>query len=510
MPNLTKRGFKKPLETEAYDININNFNTDKTEEELDKLLSKDGDGKDVKVTFAESETDSELTSQSKLSTLFGTIKKKFNMFSQNLEHKADLVDGKVSNEQLSIVNDLTTGGEDKVASAETVKSLNNDKADKNTIIITDANLAIKNGKYAITASGGLNVPILNQTFIIDVSQRADTYLVQRAKCYSLAPYNTYERCCFNGVWNNWVKCTTEQDLIANDLIKAKSSISLYVANTGSDTTGDGTSAKPFATIQKALDSIPKNLGGYTVTINVSAGIYDGFICQQFCNGIIKILGGTDSDTANNFVITGNVLNYFNSAHIYICGFKINTIFSVYNSKGTVDYLVFPTYSEYAFSISGISQFNIVRNNITSRPTAIYVSEESMLSVWGSTISGGTLGINAGVNSGTSCIITVNSCSITSVTKYAAVYGSVIIEDGVPISSTPKNHAESTGIYGTGNATNYGHVRVIDNLTQTVYTAEALSARQGNILQTTKAPNHQSGTTAPSAFVGEGVLYGVHS
>lgn len=89
MPNLTKRGFKKPLETEAYDININNFNTDKTEEELDKLLPKDGDGKDVKVTFTEAETDTELTSQSKLSTLFGLTKKKINVFSQTLEHKAD-------------------------------------------------------------------------------------------------------------------------------------------------------------------------------------------------------------------------------------------------------------------------------------------------------------------------------------------------------------------------------------------------------------------------------------
>ncbi|GEM_PF-2522289 len=75
---------------------------------------------------------------------------------------------------------------------------------------------------------------------------------------------------------------------------------------------------------------------------------------------------------------------------------------------------------------------------------------------------------------------------------------------------PKNHAENTGIYGTGNTTNYGHVRVIDNLSQTIYAPEALSARQGNILQTSKAPSHQSGTATPSAFVGEGVLYGVHS
>jgi hypothetical protein len=49
---------------------------------------------------------------------------------------------------------------------------------------------------------------------------------------------------------------------------------IYVATTGSDTNGDGTSAKPYKTIQYAVDSIPKDLGGHSVRVIISDGIYD--------------------------------------------------------------------------------------------------------------------------------------------------------------------------------------------------------------------------------------------
>lgn len=49
---------------------------------------------------------------------------------------------------------------------------------------------------------------------------------------------------------------------------------LYVATTGSDATGDGTQAAPYATIAKALSMLPRDLGGHTVTITVAAGTYN--------------------------------------------------------------------------------------------------------------------------------------------------------------------------------------------------------------------------------------------
>lgn len=51
-------------------------------------------------------------------------------------------------------------------------------------------------------------------------------------------------------------------------------IALYVATTGSDTAGDGSSAKPYKTIQNALETLPKDLGSRTVTVNVADGTYE--------------------------------------------------------------------------------------------------------------------------------------------------------------------------------------------------------------------------------------------
>lgn len=51
-------------------------------------------------------------------------------------------------------------------------------------------------------------------------------------------------------------------------------ITLYIsANTGSDITGDGSESNPFASIGKALYTIPKDLHGFTASIYVSDGIY---------------------------------------------------------------------------------------------------------------------------------------------------------------------------------------------------------------------------------------------
>jgi len=91
---------------------------------------------------------------------------------------------------------------------------------------------------------------------------------------------------------------------------------LYVATTGNDTTGTGTVGKPYATINKALSVIPKNLNGYDVTITVANGTYNGDISiVGFHGGIIKFLR---SDVAT-IVINGTIRNigssqiYFNNA-----------------------------------------------------------------------------------------------------------------------------------------------------------------------------------------------------
>ena len=443
MPNLTKRGFKKPLETEAYDININNFNTDKTEEELDKLLSKDGDGKDVKVTFTEAEIDSELTSQSKLSTLFGLTKKKFNLFSQNLDNKAD-----------------------------------------------------------------------------------------------------------------------KQDLIANDLIKATANKTLYVATTGCDTTGDGTSAKPFSTIQKALDSLPKNLGGYIVTISVSAGTYAGFNVKGYRNGYIKIAGSANKTSANSYIISGAVALMYSDIRCALYGFKFNDSVAVdgfrylmffYNIIDNLDK------TKDGLLIASGSEISIQTSTISNRRHGVVAVDNSIVHMWGVDGTGNDIGVNLGSSSGSAPIVFSGSCTLTGTTEYVTSYGGVYIKDGVPINAIRadgstqltgnfnigENDIRSSivgtaggwargfryvdksgnlrggiGVYGSEDTISWLYLGVGANpylaTNSVTYDGTALRMNNnvvyhsGNFNPTTKAPAIQSGTTAPSTFVGDGVLYGVHS
>lgn len=96
--------------------------------------------------------------------------------------------------------------------------------------------------------------------------------------------------------------------LSNKADVLKTARDLYVSNSGSDTTGDGTQAKPFASIQKAVDSLPKNLNGHRNIIHVAAGTYAGFSISGFYGGSysnkdgIRILGDGNSGT----VITGGV------------------------------------------------------------------------------------------------------------------------------------------------------------------------------------------------------------
>lgn len=81
------------------------------------------------------------------------------------------------------------------------------------------------------------------------------------------------------------------------LNKLEADVTYYVSNaSGNDTTGDGSQAKPFNTLTKALNSIPKNLGGYTVSINLADGTYgtSGFGISKYYNGAIRLVGNEAS------------------------------------------------------------------------------------------------------------------------------------------------------------------------------------------------------------------------
>ena len=107
---------------------------------------------------------------------------------------------------------------------------------------------------------------------------------------------------------------------ATPVLKAGKTI--YVSTTGRDDTGNGSESSPYATIQKAIDSLPKNLGGNTVTINVASGTYNAvsgspiISATKFYNGMLDIRGPSSSDKA---VLNGNI-------SLYECNATVRVIF----------------------------------------------------------------------------------------------------------------------------------------------------------------------------------------
>ena len=91
------------------------------------------------------------------------------------------------------------------------------------------------------------------------------------------------------------------DSKANVLTK---DVTLYVdSTTGNDSTGDGSSAKPFKTIQKAVNSVPKVLGGHTATILTASGTYEEVVAVDGYQGGLLVIG----DNTQTVTLRGAIL-----------------------------------------------------------------------------------------------------------------------------------------------------------------------------------------------------------
>lgn len=82
---------------------------------------------------------------------------------------------------------------------------------------------------------------------------------------------------------------------------------VYVATTGDDTTGDGSSGAPYATFAAALASLPRSIA-YVQTIDVADGTYAEPLVVEgvVCTGAGKILVTGDTTTPGNVAFTGTV------------------------------------------------------------------------------------------------------------------------------------------------------------------------------------------------------------
>ncbi|RLP21987.1 DUF1565 domain-containing protein [Mesorhizobium sp. YM1C-6-2] len=80
---------------------------------------------------------------------------------------------------------------------------------------------------------------------------------------------------------------------------------IYVSTSGNDSTGDGTSGAPFATIQRAVNVVAAiDMAGFTATISVGAGTYNEAVqLKSLVGGFCVIVG--DESTPSNVIINAS-------------------------------------------------------------------------------------------------------------------------------------------------------------------------------------------------------------
>ena len=131
--------------------------------------------------------------------------------------------------------------------------------------------------------------------MINVVDRVPTYpnRIKVTKSDGTSEYVTWERADEPTVPGTPINKALFDSIVED--IGLNKNTTLYVSTAGSDSLGDGSAANPYATITKALNSLPKNLNGYDALINIAAGAYaEDVDIHRFSGGNVSFIGSTDA------------------------------------------------------------------------------------------------------------------------------------------------------------------------------------------------------------------------
>lgn len=205
-------------------------------------------------------------------------------------------------------------------------------------------------------------------------------------------------------------------------------VTVYVDGAaGSDATGDGSSALPFATIQKAVDALPKWLDGYTATIDIAEGTYEGrVVLKGFQGGILELGVAGKAVTVRGIQIVSCSTVKINVANIVRAENVVGTLLAVRNDS---DVLIGGRFSinGMAAAISGIVAENNSRISVADSAlvivhncayNAIYATSGAKVALAG--IAGENNGV--GLRSDSGAVISFTSRSLTATTENITTNG----------------------------------------------------------------------------------------
>lgn len=166
----------------------------------------------------------------------------------------------------------------------------------------------------------------------------------------------------------------------------KEDATIYVSTSGNDASGDGSESYPFRTIQKAINSLPKNLENKEITINIASGTYsEEILVAGISGGSIRFAFGSVTITSftvheTNVIMSGTSLTIAASGKTY--GFHCHR-----GSSVICQLPVTITGSSYGLFVGYGSRFNgrskITINSCTYAVNSTYSSMAYVLELAGS-------------------------------------------------------------------------------------------------------------------------------
>lgn len=226
-------------------------------------------------------------------------------------------------------------------------------------------------------------------------------------------------------------------LLDNKAYALTTDVTVYVANSGSDVDGDGSADSPFATIQKAIDALPKYLDGHTAEISVAFGVYpERVVVEGFSGG--RLVVGKYGEV---FTIDG--IEIINSSFVETNIYQIE--YNLTGSKGL-------------FEVSGGSTVliasDMIIDGISQAATGIRVIDGSTVTVEDNRVI--TVNNCAGVVNALKCsMVSLSTLTGTGNTFGMMAYrGSIISYSNDTLEKAWSNDANSGGLVLTGtNSTN---------------------------------------------------------
>lgn len=217
-------------------------------------------------------------------------------------------------------------------------------------------------------------------------------------------------------------------------------VTLYVDAASGNDENPGTPQAPFATIQAAINSIPKNLGEYRATIFVEDGTYQGdVIISGFYGGNVTssyLYGDIEIKAVNRLgaIINGNIYALQFSMSVYLDGLDIRcSEGNGITSRGNIYIGNCKTTSSGYRSLHCASGILRAENSEFNGLGAYGACSDGVIFLTKCTIKGGSVGVVAGSsNPAGTALMVLGNCTVTAPTKAASFNYSLIFENGVKL------------------------------------------------------------------------------